>query len=483
MSLRIRPSLLLLAIAMLAGCKNDDDEACTIGDACEGGLVCEAVQGGEPACFAPVVIRGEVFDALDDSAIEGADVVALDANGQAVTLTATTAADGSYELQVPTIRDADGNVVEGSVTLRVDADTYVPFPKPPRFAIPVDLTVAVVDGDVLVVDNPTTDVALFEIEDTSALGTITGHVSGDGVAGALVVAEQGGEAVATAIVDSNGDFTLYNVPIGVETTIVAYATGVHTPAATATVASDGETVNVSLAADEQGLGTVSGSLSPVNAPNFSGTDPTSVLLVVESTFSELTRAGYSPAGMRQALRRDALSFSIEGVPPGVYVVLAAFENDDVVRDPDLSQGGTSFRHIQVDDSGVVTSLLDPISGTTEDLGMGIKITDALATVFPGANGLEVVTTTPTFEWGKDSGADHYEFRIFDAYGELVYEDTAVPQPGGAGPVAYDLVGGSFLIGSALVEGMIYQFRAESIETGGDTISTTEDLRGVFQFQP
>ncbi len=481
MSLRIRPSCLRLALAMLGGCNNDDEEACTIGDACEDGLVCEAVQGGEPACFAPVVIRGEVFDALDDSAVEGADVVALDVNGQAVTLTATTDAAGSYELQVPTIRDADGNVIEGSVTLRVDADTYVPFPKPPRFAIPVDLTVAVVDGDVLVVDNATTDVALFEVEDTSSLGTITGNVSGDGVAGALVVAEQGGVAVATAIVDSNGGFTLYNVPVGVETSVVAYATGVHTPAATATIAADGDTVNVSLAADTAGLATVEGSLNPVNAPNFSGSDPTSVLLVVESTLSELTIAGYSPPGMRQALTRDALNFAIAGVPPGRYVVLAAFENDEVVRDPDLNQGGTSVRHIEVSDAGVVTSLQDPLSLDTEDLN-GIKVTDALETVFPGADGLEVVTTVPTFEWSKDPGAANYELRIFDAYGELVYQDLAVPQPGGSGPVSYDLVVDNFEIGTALVEGMIYQFRVFSSD-GEYQLSSTEDLRGVFQYAP
>src|SRR5690606_22374047 len=149
-----RSALLLAVLALAPGCKKDDDSSCTIGDdsTCDDGLVCEQVAGGEPACFAPVVVRGQVFDGLDDTAVAGADVVALDANGQAVTLTAVTDAAGAYELAVPAIRDADGGVVEGAVTLRVDADDYIPFPRPPRFAIPVDLVSAVVVDDTLVVD-------------------------------------------------------------------------------------------------------------------------------------------------------------------------------------------------------------------------------------------------------------------------------------------------------------------------------------------
>jgi hypothetical protein len=482
--------LLALALAVAGGCKKDDENTCTLGDAasCEDGLVCEEVQGAEPACFAPIVVRGQVFDPTDaDAPVAGADVVALDANGQAVTLTGTTDADGNYELTVPAMRDADGNVVDGTaVTLRVDADDYVAFPKPPRFAIPVDLTVAVDTDGTLVVDSAVTDVALFPIPASATeYGTITGSIAGDDAAGALVVADQGDPAVAvsTAIVGTDGSFTLFNVPVGESTTVTAYAAGVQTDVATVTIAAAGGTEDVVLTADAVGLATVEGNLNPVNAPNFSGDAPTSVLLVVESTFSALTRAGYVPSGLRDgSLTASDTDFSIEGVPPGRYVVLASFENDGVVRDPDLEQGGTSIRHIEVSDAGVVTSLLDPLSGDIESLN-GIKITDAIATVAPGAESLEIVATAPTFEWAKDPGTDHYELRIFDAYGALVYEDLAVPQPGGSGPVAYDTVGGNFVVGTGFDEGMIYQFRVVSIGTGGNMLSTTEDLRGVFQFAP
>lgn len=489
MILRTRSSVSLFLVSALvaaSGCKDDEPKSvvCTLGDntTCDSGQVCEVVQGGEPTCFAPVVLRGTVVDATDGSAVSGADVVALDANGQAVTLTVVTDASGNYELTVPATRDASGVVLAGtSVTLRVDASTYVAFPKPPRFAIPVDLTVAADDGNgSLVVDNVTTDVTLFPVP-AGTYGTIDGTISAD-AAGALVVAEQGGVAVATAIVGADGSFTLLNVPTGVSTTVTAYAAGIGSDVVTVTIAAAGNTETATLTLDTTGLATVAGNLSPVNAPNFGAADPTSVLLVVESTFTNATLAGYVPNGLRDGtLTGSDTTFSIAGVPPGRYVVLASFENDGVVRDPDLNQGGTSIRHIEVSDTGVVTSLVDPLSGSTESLN-GIKITDAIPTVFPGAQSLETVTTVPTFQWGKDAGADHYEFRIFNAYGELVYEDANVVS--NATTVQYDLVAGNFKAPFTQLDvGMIYQFRVISIATGGEMLSTTEDLRGVFQYQP
>ncbi len=61
------------------------------------------------------------------------------------------------------------------------------------------------------------------------------------------------------------------------------------------------------------------------------------------------------------------------------VVLAAFENDGLVRDPDTSIGGTTIVHIEV------------MAGQTQvDLAESFKVTGALDVVSPGADTIEIV---------------------------------------------------------------------------------------------
>jgi hypothetical protein len=75
-------------------------------------------------------------------------------------------------------------------------------------------------------------------------------------------------------------------------------------------------------------------------------------------------------------------------------------------------------------------------------------------------------------WEDDSSEDTYDVTVFDALGNLTWEQTGIVVPKGSAPVvvAYD--------GPALEPGMFYQFRAVSIKAGVP-ISATEDLRGVF----
>lgn len=76
------------------------------------------------------------------------------------------------------------------------------------------------------------------------------------------------------------------------------------------------------------------------------------------------------------------------MPAGTYKVLAAF-NDFLVRDPDLSIGGTSLQELTVT-AGQNTS---PES---------FRITGALAVVSPGRDGPEAVDGMPVFVFENDS---------------------------------------------------------------------------------
>jgi hypothetical protein len=453
-------SLALAPIVLALGCGDDSDgggggggsKGCDLAaqTGCAAGQVCEEVAGGEPACFAPVTFAGQVTNALDGSAIAGAHVVARDANGAAISRVAVSDADGHYALVVSAPRGADGLPTSAAYTLRADASDFAPFPAPPRVALPID--VASASGEPPVVESAATDIALLPLADTTGLGTVSGTVLGDTPGGALVVA-----GAVTAIADLDGAYTLFNVPAG-SSTVEAYSAGTAYVDASADVTADAETTGVDLAESDEATATLSGKVEIVNG---GGSSITSVVLAVESTFLDALGRGEVPKGLR--VGDVSGDFSLTGVPPGDYVVLAAFENDGLVRDPDTSIGGTETLHV------TLTAGQDLAAGS-------FKVTGALAVLAPGKSGLDVVTAPPTLSWEDDSSEDEYLVQVHDALGTLVWETSGNFDPGGSAPVTLPYAG------DPLVAGMIYQFRAVSLKSGVP-ISATEDLLGVFAYQP
>ncbi|WP_233560939.1 hypothetical protein [Sorangium cellulosum] len=416
---------------------------------CTAPHVCEEVEGAEPACFAPVTLKGRVYNSLDDEAIAGARVLARDANDAVISRVAVTREDGTYELAVPARRDANGVPVRADVTLRADALAYETFPRAPRVALPIDLSTAA--GTPLSVASAATEIALLPLAESEGLGSVSGVVHADQPGGTLLVA--GG---ATGAADLDGSYTIFNVAAG-EVTVRGYGAGLALDTASAAVSAGKETKGVDLHATGEATAVVSGKVAIVNAPDG---DATSVILVVADTFDEMTARGETPRGLRQG--NVTGEFSIAGVPDGEYVILAAFENDALVRDPDTSIGGTEIVRITV-------------AGGDQPVQESFKVTGALAVVSPGASKMDEVSGTPAFVFEDDSSEDMYEVSLFDALGEKIWENLEVPRVSGSEnvTVAYD--------GPALVPGMIYQFRATS-KKDGTPISQTEDLKGVFLYK-
>ncbi|MGK3964659.1 hypothetical protein WMF38_10840 [Sorangium sp. So ce118] len=436
------------------GCGGDDEEqteSCSVAEqtGCAATQVCEEVEGAEPACFEPVTLKGRVYNSLDDKAIAGARVLARDANDAVISRVAVTKEDGTYELAVPARRDANGAPVKADVTLRADALAYETFPRAPRVALPIDLSTAT--GKPLSLASAATEIALLPLSDSEGLGSVSGVVHADQPGGTLLVA--GG---ATGAADLDGSYTIFNVAAG-EVTVKGYAAGLALDTASATVSAGKETAGVDLHATGDATAVVSGKVEIVNA---SGGSATSVILVVADTFNEATARGETPRGLRQG--NVTGEFSIAGVPDGAYVVLAAFENDALVRDPDTSIGGTEIVRITV-------------SGADQPVDDSFKVTGALAVVSPGASMMDEVSGTPTFVFQDDSSEDLYEVTLFDALGAKIWENLEVPRVSGSENVTveYD--------GPALVPGMIYQFRATS-KKDSTPISQTEDLKGVFLYK-
>jgi hypothetical protein len=223
--------------AALIGCSSDPPPTQCDPDqnsGCPADQACEKVTGGAPACFAPVRVRGQVFDlAIGTSKpIGGARIVAVDDSGAAISSVATSGGDGLYDLRLPAPRDASGAIVSYKFTLRADAEAYQSFPGGLRPAIPTDVTTAASMGGTLVITNPTTNLGLIALP-AAQRATIAGKVVAPLRAGVLVVG--GG---SSAISDLDGSFVLFNVTPG-SVTVKGFAAGQQLSPAAVTVAPGG----------------------------------------------------------------------------------------------------------------------------------------------------------------------------------------------------------------------------------------------------
>jgi hypothetical protein len=449
-------------------------EGCVIGpdDNCPDNQICEEVEGAAPDCVPSVIFSGTVFDSATGAAIEGALVAAVDENGAAASGLASTDINGDYSLEVFSKRGADGAPLQ-TFTLRASAQDFQEFPFGIRPALPISATQAVLqDGVFLISDvqNASVDIALLQLPaNQQGFPSISGNAEPSERRGVLVVAESNGVG-RSALSDLDGDYTIFNVPPNAAYEVNAFAADVEYIPQSINLG-DASLNDVDLPLDgAPTLTSLAGTVNIVNAP---GGSVTSIVMVVESTFDELTGRGQVPPGLRAPENGPPSvtgAYTIDGVPDGNYVMLAAFENDGLVRDPDPNIAGTQILHINVN-NGVVT---DTIANETLASIPGFKVTEALQIFSPGAGDLpeEVTDPTPDMTWADDSSEDAYDLVVFDAFGTIVFETSIAGVSGGDPVITY--------AGAPLQEGIFYQFRATSIRNGGP-ISTTEDLRGVFFF--
>ncbi|MBI3184050.1 MAG: carboxypeptidase regulatory-like domain-containing protein [Myxococcales bacterium] len=455
------------ALALAAGCSSNE---CRLEDpaSCPAEQICEQVQGREkPMCFAPVQIDGKVFDLATSAGIEKAEVTALDANGSPVGTVSISGPSGAYSIRVPSLRtDEKGGFAGKKVTLRAAASGYAPFPSGVRVALPLDTGAAAKSGEGKphVLSGPLSEIGLISLPDVetgrpSISGTVEISPTQRGV---LVVAEAAGAPGVSAVADGKGAFRIFNVAPGAYK-VQAYSRGSNYTGADVTVVAGKDSTGVEIKKSTAPTATLTGTIQLVAGANGAGT---SVVMVVESTFNANLVRGEMPPGLRAPEPGVAPNitgaFSIDGVPDGRYVVLAAFENDGNVRDPDPKIAGTQIQHLQV-------------QGGAASAQPQFKVTGAISMVSPGAGeSVEGVSGTPTFTWKPYSSAQGYEIAVFDSFGNKLWERTDVPDvkdSSGNVAVAY--------AGPPLGQGRVYQWKASARGNLQNLISLTEDLRGVF----
>ncbi len=462
----MRTAVSFLTLAVIAAGCNCGGAVCKLADpgTCPSDQICEMVRGKEqPSCFLPVLVNGRVLDLGTQAGIGKAQVTALDENGSPAGLLATSESDGKYSLRIPSERtDEKGTPAPRKISLRASAQNYQPFPSGLRIALPIDTGTATreADGRPWIVSGAQTDVGLLALADSDkGRPSISGTVEvSAGMRGVLVVAEAN-NAGTSAIADVNGKFVLFNVAPGTYQ-VQAYTRGQNYTAVSATVEAGKDTTGIEIKKSTAPLATLSGSVAIV-----AGTGKTSVVMVVESTFNAGLARGEVPPGLRApnpgTLPDVSGAFSIDGVPDGKYIVLAAFENDGLVRDPDPNIAGTQIQKVTV-------------AGGQATPSPSFKVTTAIVAVSPGAaDSVDEIAAPIEFVWQPYASAKSYGLIVLDAFGNTVWDAGTVTAVTGQNvKVTYG--------GTALTAGSVVQWRAIARGQQNNPISQTEDLRGVFK---
>ncbi len=476
-------TLILVSATVLLACGGANhagpcDPAAQTG--CGAGQACETVQGGSPACFAPVLVRGTVADATTGGLLNGARVVALDADRAPLSAVRVTAndgtTDGAYEVKLARVTrsDATGKPAAESMTLRADEQAYQTFPGGVRTALPIDLSGATLTSGSWVVSGPLTALKLTPITGGGAAfihGSAAAPPSG---AGLLVVAEPapggaGPQTGFTGVADGAGDYAIFNLAAGTQYVVTAYAKGAnYVPVTTAALVA-GDNAAPALALGGGTGAAVSGGLIFNNGASAS----IQATLVVQSTYVPNLDRGEAPPGL--TVTANASGYSFSGVPDGKYVVLAPFGLTGDVRDVS-GTGNTAAPQVTIQSGAVVGS------------PPGFKIIPAvdLLTIggtSVGATPVTVTTSTPTFTWQKgsvDSSAATYRVLAFDSLGNQLWSHDMAATTSDSLQYAGT---------TALQAGMSYQLRILAIREAMPVpatftqLSQTEDVTGVFTYQP
>ncbi|MCK4708229.1 MAG: carboxypeptidase regulatory-like domain-containing protein, partial [Gammaproteobacteria bacterium] len=242
-----------------------------------------------PATYGKLTLT--IVDGESDplTGIADANILLLDATGNPVH-NFTSTIDGTLTLQA---------LRTGSYQLKVSANSFNPSPAPKVPPLPIQI-----------VTNQTTDITitLYPHADAGSLGTITGRITnlvGNGVAGALVIANSGATSITT-ISATDGSYILHNVPAGTAELTAFLKSFNFLPITSDTVTIDGTTADQNIVADNIATGSFSGNLNPVAGAKVVG--PVDITLLDPETREVIP-------GLRVYIDLNiASSYTMSGIP-------------------------------------------------------------------------------------------------------------------------------------------------------------------------
>lgn len=401
---------------------------------------------GEPSVG---IVTGTVLDGQTDAPLTDASIIIFNADDNAPLTTVTSGADGTFRAEI----------VPGNYFIKARRQGYMSVPPTGISAVPFNLLV----GETYV-----QDVQLFASEPGNA-GLISGRVTegGNGVAGILVVAEDGTNAYS-AVSDADGNFTIFNVAAG-SYDVSGWGAGYNSSVASASVTADTETTGTDLSLTSGATGSLSGQVRNLATEN-KDVDVALIHPLTRETIPGLTG------------RTSSQAYTITNIPNGDYIARATFENDSRVMDPDRI---FKFGEPAITVTGAAQVIDFDITNSVSLLEPG----NAAGTTVPA----EITSTTPTFSWTPYSSASDYVIEVTDATtGTVIWggidKSGALPSkniviPSNQTSIAFNADGSA---SASLEAGRVYRWRIyaskndQNAETGWTLISASEDQQGLIR---
>ena len=401
------------------------------------------------------VLQGIVLSASNDSPIEGANVVVINLKTNATVGRQLTGPDGRFSFELDS----------GSYSFEIQGSGFLDYPTHQGGGMVVTIPR---DSGVTVTMNPNPTIG--------AVGSIAGSLAIDSgsVAGTLIVAINGNQAISTAA-GPDGSFLLLNVPAGTWT-LEFYKSGLmQTGAEVTALVTANKVINTSGEMQVHPGARIAGSVS------FLATTAKNIDVTLVHPLTHKAIPGLS-------VRTDSgNSFVLNSVPPGNFIAWASYQNDSIVMDPDW-----------IRKSGLPT--ITVLAADTA-LSIDFSCTGAITLMQP-TNPMDSIYSVeldsiPVFTWIKQSSyasAHEYIIEVFNEAGKRVwggYDTDLLPlhQP----ILATNNLSVAWNFDTTATDSLVpgnYRWKVYAVKVidkkgviTRELLSASEDLLGLFKIMP
>ena len=342
----------IFCMVMLACKKNDSNPT---NGTVEGTII--NTQGGASLASANI----EFFNAIDNSP---------------TSYSTSSGADGKYSI----------SITAGTYLIMISKQGYNSVPPIGIIAVPVVITAGV------------KTIASYQMvaSSVSNAGYVTGRVlDGSTPKSGVLTIVSGNGSTFSGTTNTNGNFTIYNIPAG-SYSVKGYLASYNSTSVNISVTQNTKAITADIVLSSGATGAVSGNVGFL-ATNNIDVDVSLVIPGTNSTIPGLT------------VKTSGGTYSMSHVPNGTYIARASWSNDNKVVDPDwILKNGEAY--VTINSNSVILNF--SLTGAVQINSPS----NALTTTIP----FDVSTITPAFSWNPYSSSDYYVIEVMDMNGATVW---------------------------------------------------------------